>query len=53
MKLLHHPNCIKFLKQIETRNNIYIVTEIVENGDLFEYIRKNKFLEGKVFEKNF
>ena len=47
MKLLNHPNCIKLVETIETKNNIFIVTDLVKNGDLFEYIKERKFLEGK------
>ena len=34
---------------METKNNIYIVTELFSHGDLFDYIKKKKFLEGKNF----
>ena len=39
MQILNHPNCIKLDKVYETRNNIYIVTEYVKDGDLFDYIK--------------
>jgi len=45
MKLLHHPNCIRLIETIETRNNIYIVTDLMKDGDLFDYIKHKKFLE--------
>ena len=47
MKLLHHPNCIKLIENITTKNNIYIVTELIRNGELFDYIKNKKFVEGK------
>ena len=38
MRLLNH-SCIVHLKEtIENKSHIYIVTELVEDGDLFDYI---------------
>ena len=46
MKLIKNVNCIQHIKFIETKANIYIVTEWVEDGDLFDYIKSKKFLDG-------
>jgi len=35
----HHPNIIKLLDVIETDTHYYIVTEYIDEGDLFEYSR--------------
>ena len=40
MKFLHHPGIINFIERFEDAGNIYVVTEIVKGGDLFDYITK-------------
>ena len=40
-----HPNIIKFLGEFKTKSHWYIVTELMEEGDLFGYTRKKEFLE--------
>jgi len=45
MKVLDHPNMIKLIDTVETKSNIYIITEIVKDGDLFDYITTREFLE--------
>jgi len=45
MKILDHPNVIKLIDTIETKTHIYIITEIVKDGDLFDYIINREFLE--------
>jgi len=45
MKVLDHPNMIKLIDTIETKTNIYIITEIVKDGDMFDYITSREFLE--------
>ena len=44
MKLLNNPNIVKLLEVIDTPRNIYLVTEFVDNGELFGYVVKNKRL---------
>ncbi|VBB73510.1 Putative serine/threonine-protein kinase [Podospora comata] len=39
LKLIEHPNIIKLLDIWENRSEIYMVTEFVEKGDMFEFIR--------------
>ncbi len=46
MKVLNHPGMIKLIETVETKSAIYIVTELVKDGDLFEYIVHREFLEG-------
>lgn len=46
MRFLNHPGIITVKETLEDKNNIYIITEIVEDGDLFSYIKNNQFLEG-------
>jgi len=45
MKVLEHPHVIKLMDTIETKTNIYIVTDLVSDGDLFDHIKNNEFLE--------
>jgi len=39
---LKHPNIIQLQHIFETDTHTYLFLEYAENGDLFEYIRKNK-----------
>lgn len=41
----HHPNIVHFLEKSETKTHIYIVTELLLEGDLYEYARNKGFLE--------
>ena len=43
LKMCQHPNIIKLLDIFENVEFIYIVTEILEGGDLFAYLEKRKF----------
>ncbi|KRX08460.1 Protein kinase-like domain [Pseudocohnilembus persalinus] len=45
MRFLNHPGIINVYDTMEDKDNIYIVTELVSDGDLFQYITKNHFLE--------
>ncbi|KAK2950847.1 putative serine/threonine protein kinase [Blattamonas nauphoetae] len=38
MKLLDHPNVVKLYEVIDTQRHIYIITEFVSGGELFDYI---------------
>ena len=46
MKVLDHPNIIKLIDTVESKTHIYIITEIVKDGDLFDYIVNQDFVEG-------
>ncbi|KAK3500662.1 hypothetical protein B0T13DRAFT_398565 [Neurospora crassa] len=41
LKLIQHPNIIKLHDIWENRQDIYLVTEYVEKGDLFDFINWN------------
>lgn len=43
MKMCQHPNLIRMLDVFENVENIYIVMEQLEGGDLFAYLEKRKF----------
>jgi serine/threonine-protein kinase ULK/ATG1 len=34
MRKLKHPNILKLLQNYQTNNNIYLITEYCNNGDL-------------------
>lgn len=38
MKLLNHPNIVKLYDIWENRNELYLVMEYIEGGELFDYI---------------
>ena len=41
-KNLHHKNIIKFIQYLETKKNVYIILEFAKNGDLYDFLTKNK-----------
>jgi serine/threonine protein kinase len=45
LKQCHHPNIVRFIEEYKTNTHIYIVTELLSEGDLFDYTRKKSFLE--------
>lgn len=44
MAVLSHPFLVGYKTTIQTKTTIYIVTELVEGKDLFEYVKENKSL---------
>ncbi len=44
LKKLAHTNLIHLYEIIETNSNLYLIMEFAENGELFQYIVKNKRL---------
>ncbi|CAK7217312.1 serine/threonine-protein kinase gin4 [Sporothrix bragantina] len=51
LKLIEHPNICKLHDIWENRNEIYLILEYVENGDLFTYVSQNGALteEASIF----
>ena len=45
LKLARHPNIIQLYEIIETPRQLYLITEYVPGGELFDYIVKNQKLE--------
>lgn len=45
MKLLNHPNIVKFIDVKRTENYFYIITEYCNQGSLSSYIKKNQITE--------
>lgn len=58
MKILSHPQIVKYNTTIRSKEHIYIVAEYVDGKDLYEYVRKKgrlseyiaAFLIGKIIE---
>lgn len=46
MKLLNHSCIVKLYETLETKTHLYIVTELMSDGDLLSYIQKNMIVEG-------
>ncbi|KAH8919396.1 Pkinase-domain-containing protein [Atractiella rhizophila] len=42
LKQVDHPNITKFFDVIQTDHHIILITELLDNGELFDYIIKNK-----------
>ena len=42
--LLNHPNIMKIYEYFKTNNNLYLVLQYLEQGDLLQWIGKNKWL---------
>ena len=42
MKRIDHPNVVKLLDVYQTSNNMYIVTEFCEEGDLAGWLKNKK-----------
>jgi len=40
MKLLRHPNVIRLYEAIDTTNHLFLVMELGDAGDLYDYIRQ-------------
>ena len=41
LKKIRHSHVISLIEVIESNTRMYIITDVAENGDLLEYIRKN------------
>jgi hypothetical protein len=39
MSVLNHPLLVFYKETIQTKANLYIITELVKGKDLFEYVR--------------
>ena len=58
MKILSHPQIVKYNTTIRSKEHIYIVAEYVNGKDLYEYVRKQgrlseyiaAFIIGKIIE---
>jgi len=53
MKMLKHPNIIELHEVLQTKNNIYMVLELVPGGELFDRIVKVKRFDEKTARRFF
>ena len=44
---IHNPNCIRFTEMLRTTNNMYMVYEFCNGGNLEEYLKKKRRLTEK------
>ena len=51
MKNLDHPNICKLYKKFMEGNNIYMIMEFMDNGDLFNFLNANLKLGKKIKEE--
>lgn len=42
LELCHHPCIVKYKENIESKTHIYIITELLNDGDLYDYIHEKK-----------
>ena len=47
LKQLHHPNVVQIYEIIETEQDLYLVMEFVQGGELFDLIVQNQKLTEK------
>lgn len=43
LKMCQHPNIVKMIDVFENPDYIFIVLELLEGGDLYDYFRKRDF----------
>jgi len=53
MKLLNHPNIVKLYQVMETKSMLYLVSEFVPKGEIFEYIASHGRMSEKVARQKF
>ncbi len=45
LKFITHPNIIKLYEVLDTTNDIFVVMELAERGELFDYLQANQISE--------
>ena len=48
MKIVNHPGILKLIDVLESQKHLYIVMEYAKQGELFDYLVTNHYLEPKV-----
>lgn len=41
MKLVQHPNVVRLYEVIDTQTKLYLVLELADGGDLYDYIMRH------------
>lgn len=44
MRVVSHPLLLEFKETVQTKNHVYIVTELVRGKDLFDFVRDFQYL---------
>lgn len=42
MKLVQHPNVVRLYEVIDTQTKLYLILELGDGGDLYDYIMKHE-----------
>lgn len=42
LKFINHPNIIKLYEVLDTNNDIFVIMELANNGELFDNIQNKK-----------
>lgn len=51
--MIDHPNIVRLIEVLASKTKIYLVLEWIKGGELFEIIKKNKFIEESLMRKYF
>lgn len=44
MKMIKHPNIVELVEVLSSRSKLYLIIELVNGGDLFDYLDKKDVL---------
>jgi 5'-AMP-activated protein kinase catalytic alpha subunit len=44
MKMVKHPNIVELVEVLSSRSKLYLIIELVDGGDLFDYLDKRDIL---------
>ena len=44
MKIISHPEIVRYEKTIRSKAHIYIIAEYIEGKDLYQFVKKKKHL---------
>ena len=54
MKLVQHPNVVRLYEVIDTQTKLYLILELGDGGDLYDYImRHDSGLSEEVYTRSF
>lgn len=42
---MHHPNIVTLIDKFQSKTTLYIVTELMGDGDLHDYVKSKTFLD--------